>query len=365
MCLCVNFYVINSVTTDLCYWAAISHAVKDLTNQKTSLTCLVLGAGLGRLVTYCLDAANQCGIDMVTVHVVDANPAAVEFLKKSFENNSDHVIIHDPVTIYPLMGVTQLPVQLQEIHKSCDLVVSELLGCLGDDEFLPELTHAICRLFLTNDGVVVPDHWTIYCAPIQSHDTCDYLTMMSSLSSHDPQLQAVYTMSLPEDCVFLTELLPIHSNDRHCAALTEYKSTVKSSVTPYMARHHSHRSPNKQPVDQVSACKRRKPDNNQTCIIHGLIGYFVASLYKHMVSIDTRYTSHQRNAFHWESFYMPLRTPLVVTVGDQLEFEVSRQCREALNEEGDKKQLQLNYCWSVSTNGKSSDNHGNTIVMLQ
>ena len=325
-----------------------------------SLTCLVLGAGLGRLVTYCLDAANQCGIDMVTVHVVDANPAAVEFLKKSFENNRDHVIIHNPVAIYPLMGMAQLPVKLQEIHGSCDLVVSELLGCLGDDEFLPELTHAICHLFLTNDGVVIPDHWTIYCAPIQSHDTHDYITMMSS--SHDPQLHATYTMSLPEDCMFLAELLPIHTNDRYCAALTEYKSAVKSNVTPYMARHHHH-SLNKQPADQVSACKRRKPDDHQTCVIHGLIGYFVASLYKHMVSLDTRHTSHQRNAFHWESFYMPLRMPLVVSVGDQLEYEVSRQCREALNEEGDKKQLQLNYYWSVSSNGKSSDNHGNIIVL--
>ena len=154
--------------TDLCYWAAIYHAMRDLTNQKiSSLTCLVLGVGLGHLVTYCLDTASQCGVDMVTVHTVDAHPVAVEFLRKLFESNSDHVIIHDAVTVYPLMGVAQLPVGLQAIHSSRDLVVLELLGCLGDDEFLPELTHAICRLFLTLDGIVIPDHWTIYCFPIQ------------------------------------------------------------------------------------------------------------------------------------------------------------------------------------------------------
>lgn len=362
----LTFIPLIFLLIDLCYWAAISHAMRDLTNQKTSsLTCLVLGAGLGRLVTYCLDAANQCGIDMVTVHVVDANPVAVEFLKKSFESNSDRVIIHDPVTIYPLMGVAQLPVELQAIHSSCSLVVSELLGCLGDDEFLPELTHAICCLFLTDDGIVIPDHWTIYCAPIQSHDTYNYLTMTSSL--HDPQLQAMYTMSLPEDCVFLTELLPIHTNDWHCGAFTEYKSTVKSNVAPFMVRHchYSQKKKQQQLVDQVSACKRRKPDDDQTSVIHGLIGYFVASLYKHMVSLDTRHSSHQRNAFHWECFYMPLRTPLMVAVGDQLEFEVSRHCREALNERENGRQLELNYHWSVSANGKSSENHGNTIVLSQ
>lgn len=346
--------------TDLCYWAAVSHAVRDLTNQKSSsLTCLVLGAGLGRLVTYCLDAANHCGVTMVTVHVVDANPLAVEFLKKSFENNHDHVIVHDPVTIYPLMGVDQLPADLQAIHRSCDLVVSELLGCLGDDEFLPELTHAICQLFLTNDGIVIPDHWTIYCAPIQSHDTHDYL----AIRSHDPQLQATYTMSLPEDCVYLTDLLPVHSNDHHCGALTEYKSTVNSTVAPFMAKCcHSH---NQQLTDQISGCKRSKPDDNQTCLIHGLIGYFVASLYKHLVFLDTRHTSHRRNVFHWECFFMPLRMPLVVAVGDQVQFEVSRQCREVLSSEGEKQQLELNYYWTVSANGKVENNHGNAIVLSQ
>jgi len=353
-------YAINCIVIDLCYWAAISHAVRDLTNQKTSsLTCLVLGAGLGRLVTYCLDAANQCAAGVVKVHVIDANPLAVEFLRKSFECSSSHVVIHDPVTIYPLMSVTQLPVGLQAIHNSCDLVVSELLGCLCDDEFLPEITHAICRLFLTKDGIIIPDHWTIYCAPIQSHDTYDYLTMTSS-SSHDPQLQAMYTMSLPKDCVYLTELLPVHSNDRHCAAITEYKSAVNSSIAPFMLRHQFQKQ---QLMYKVATHKRRKPDDYQTFLIHGLIGYFVASLYKQLVILDTRHSSHKRNAFHWECFYMPLKMPLLVAAGDQLTFEVSRQCREVVSE-GDK-QLELNYCWSVTANGKSLDNHGNTIILSQ
>jgi len=160
---------------DLCYWAAVCHSVRDLVGVKpvdnVQLTCLVLGAGLGRLVTYCLDAANQCGVAMVTVHVIDANPMAVEFLRKTFKDKSDHVIVHDPLTVYPLMGVAELPADLQAIHRSCDLVVSELLGCFGDDEFLPELTNTIARLFLTLNGMVIPDHWTIYCAPIQSYDT--------------------------------------------------------------------------------------------------------------------------------------------------------------------------------------------------
>jgi len=59
---------------------------------------LVLGVGLSHLVTYCLDAASKCGVAMETVHIIDGNPMAVEFLRKTFKDKSDHVIVHDPLT---------------------------------------------------------------------------------------------------------------------------------------------------------------------------------------------------------------------------------------------------------------------------
>ena len=341
---------------DLCYWAAVCHAMRDLIGSKTTdanqLTCLVLGAGLGRLVTYCLDAANLCAISMVTVHVIDANSTAVEFLRETFKDNSKHVIVHDPLAVYPLMGVAELPAGLQAIHKSCDLVVSELLGCFGDDEFLPELTNTIVRLFLSADGMVIPDHWTIYCAPIQSHDTHDYLSNKPS-----PQLKSTYTMSLPKDCVFITTLLPIHSTDYHCPSLTEYTSSVDCLVSPYMVQC-CHTS--SQPIDKITGDKRR-PDEHQTYVIHGLIGYFVASLYKHKILVDSRHTSHERNVFHWECFYMPLKQSLLVAVGDQVRVEVSRQCRETCNEQD--KWLELNYNWHISANNVTKGNHGNIITL--
>jgi len=54
--------------------------VKPVDNGQ--LKCLVLGVGLGLLVTYCLDAANKCGVAMVTVHIIDANLMAVVISQK-------------------------------------------------------------------------------------------------------------------------------------------------------------------------------------------------------------------------------------------------------------------------------------------
>jgi len=162
-------------------------------------------------------------------------------------------------------------------------------------------------------------------------------------------------MSLPSDCVFITKLLPVYSDDYHCPSLTEYTTSATLSASPYMA-HCSHSSV--QPIDKISTSERRRPEEHQTYVIHGLIGYFVASLYKGRIFLDTRHTSHQRNVFHWECFYMPLKQPLLVATGD---LKVSRQCRE--ERKGQEKWLELNYDWQVSINNMTQSNHGNVIAL--
>lgn len=67
--------------------AAIERATKDILNSNhgtKTLKCLVLGPGLGRLVTFCVEAGKRSEVD-VSVHVLEANPVAVEFLRKSFD----------------------------------------------------------------------------------------------------------------------------------------------------------------------------------------------------------------------------------------------------------------------------------------
>jgi hypothetical protein len=48
---------------------------------------------------------------------------------------------------------------------------------------------------------------------------------------------------------------------------------------------------------------------NTTQTVHGLLGYFVATLYEDYV-IDTRHNSPTQNAFHWEAFLFPIQTDI-------------------------------------------------------
>ena len=56
---------------------------------------------------------------------------------------------------------------------------------------------------------------------------------------------------------------------------------------------------------------------------------------------------------------MPLK--LLVAIGDQVQVEVSRQCREECK--GQEKWLELNYDWQVSVNNVTQSNHDNVITL--
>ncbi|KAK3747775.1 hypothetical protein QZH41_008801, partial [Actinostola sp. cb2023] len=113
----------------LLYMAAIERATSDLSrsgnNNDTILKCFVLGPGLGRLVRFCIDSANQHGIP-VCVHVMEANPVAVDFLKKSFDKEiSDKIVVlYEPFILHPEMARSDLPQELQPHCGSFNLIVS-------------------------------------------------------------------------------------------------------------------------------------------------------------------------------------------------------------------------------------------------
>ncbi len=271
--------------------------------RKEPITCLVFGAGMGRLVQYCIDALYpHSSVVSCYVHVADANPLAVRCLKEYFSDyispGALTVVVHDAFTLFPGMNRYNLPCGLNEIYHKCDLIVSELLGCFGCDEFLPELTSTLCNLFLKCNGVCIPKNWSSYIAPIQSH------CLHNSLSNQ--KSQSMYTVGIPSDCVFLSEPRIIWKRScidyqtPHCDTPTG----VEFSLAPFMVRESGQTLTASQKNLQVNAAIG-------TYVVHGLIGYFTSCLYDD-IYIDTRHNAG-RNSFHWECFYMPLRHPMPFT----------------------------------------------------
>eukprot|EP00301_Raphidiophrys_heterophryoidea_P024790 c8158_g1_i2.p1 GENE.c8158_g1_i2~~c8158_g1_i2.p1 ORF type:complete len:226 (+),score=63.33 c8158_g1_i2:55-678(+) len=116
----------------LLYWAAIKCAMADIVTALTiendntkpqSVTCCVLGAGLGRLVSFILDAASDHNID-VTVLAIDANPIAVLFLTDLFEKRKEVKIFQ--TTILPHTQRHCLPSGLRPYVGNCHILVPSL-----------------------------------------------------------------------------------------------------------------------------------------------------------------------------------------------------------------------------------------------
>ena len=288
------------------------------------ITCLVFGAGLGRLVQYCIDAVSSHESSKAEIHAVDANPTATNCLKSYFSdydsNGSVSVVIHDSFTLFPGMQGEDLPLSLRKLRRKCDLIVSELLGCFGCDEFLPELTSTLCNLFLVSDGVCIPKDWRSYIVPVQSYKLYNSLILHSS--------SATYTSGVPEDCVFMCPPQLLWEGSCY-----DYKTPqcsregVKFPFSPFMVKE-SHCPKTLNHYDLLQSSVNSSYSAEYT--VHGIIGYFTSNLYDN-VCIDTQHCNG-RNSFHWECFYMPLKEPLLLpphkTMADKyvLSASVKRVC---------------------------------------
>lgn len=286
----------------LMYWGAIHAAVLELaasTPAPAPLQAVVVGPGLGRLARYVLDAANDADLE-VKLLLLEANPLCVEQLGHTIADD-DRVMLrqcrlHPCHTFADIAALVDLP---PEFAGGCQIAVSELLGCWGDNEFLPELATAINRIFLGPGGVAIPCAWSNYLAPISAPALHEYLQR-----THRPQ-EATYVTGVGSDAVVLAE----------AKVAWTARCDSREDITPLGCR-------DLQFEVTADAVRRAVAASSEVCRVsttearvHGLLGYFTADLYNGLYVIDTRHSSPGFNAFHWEAFFFPIPEPLVVQSG--------------------------------------------------
>jgi protein arginine N-methyltransferase 5 len=301
------------------YWAAIHMAFQAMVesshhsqDRRGFVQCIVVGPGLGRLIRFCLDAARKTQTTVI-IHAVEANPLAVEFLKKEYEANCDSVTIHGPLVLHPFFRESDLPDSLSCLCHRFDFAVSELLGSFGDDEFLPEITAAIQHLFLKpSDSIMIPRTWTTYVAPIHSPRTREFFVKAKK------PLDACYVMGLPQDCIILAQEGEMWSGNCSQPPQAEF-----SGYHQFNINHSSLICP---------PCNKLKQNHGKEItelFVHGFIGYFTSELWPGIM-IDTRHTSSFRNCFHWEAYYFPLKEPLCLSIPTHetksVNFYLKRKC---------------------------------------
>lgn len=262
------------------YELAIYRALKDRTSDDIAFI-MVVGAGRGPLVDCSLRAAAQAN-RKVKVLAVEKNPNAFITLqyKKSLE-------WQDQVELYFGDMRHFEPIEL------ADILVSELLGSFGDNELSPECLDGIQRC-LKPGGISIPCDYSSYLAPLSSTKLFNNIQSYQDESKfHSPYVvmfQSVFRLTDPQ-YVWKFE----HPN-----------SEVKNNSNLHNCRH-----------------TKLKFDIPLDGIVHGLAGYFEATLYKD-VKLSINPSTHSPGMFSWFPLFFPIKNPLTVRKGEVLNINIWR-----------------------------------------
>ena len=127
------------------------------------ITVAVVGAGRGPLVQRVLQASAVSGV-AVECWALEKNPSAFVYLQK--RNKTDwmgkvHLVHSD-------MRTWQGPVDFEGRPQPVNILVSELLGSLADNELSPECLDGVQHLLHPTHGVSIPSNYTAFATPVSA-----------------------------------------------------------------------------------------------------------------------------------------------------------------------------------------------------
>ena len=279
----------------LCYEEAVFNCLKDRVSDvdaaggKTTVL-MVVGAGRGPLVRASLRASERSGRPL-RVYAVEKNPNAVITLQSLVEAEgwSD------------LVTVISSDMRSVDPPEPADVLVSELLGSFGDNELSPECLDGAQR-FLKPGGVSIPQAYTSYLAPV----TCAKLWNDAKAYGDLAHMETPYVVKL-----------------HRCALIAD-------PAEVFTFEH-----PNEDKVidnSRYAKLRWRRDRTNHAATMHGFAGYFDAKLYSgpagdvHCSIYPPTHTMGPSGEpmFSWFPIYFPLRYPVYVPAGCDVEAHVWR-----------------------------------------
>ncbi|PKI84260.1 type II protein arginine methyltransferase [Malassezia vespertilionis] len=291
------------------YEEAIYQALVDRASLGTTTQIWVVGAGHGMLVARSLAAAERAS-RAVHVTALEKNPGACIGLQdRQLIEWGDQVTVvqGDMRTLPPPSGSAR-----------ADIVLSELLGSLGDNELAPECLDGAMR-FLKPNGISIPSAYTAHIAPITAPKL--YAKLHNATQAAQPHAQPGVGMGelsarkgFDTPYVVLLQSSNLLSSTQKDAALPriqpcwrfEHGPLEDSGLVcapnglPCTDGHNMRTSVNTFFVSHAGVC-------------HGLVGYFEAQLYKDItlstVPDDARKTP---DMVSWFPTFFPFREPLYV-----------------------------------------------------
>ncbi|XP_067002260.2 protein arginine N-methyltransferase 5 [Anabrus simplex] len=267
-------------------YTALLDRVRYEEKDTKSQIVMVVGAGRGPLVRAALNAANKAD-RQIKVYAVEKNPNAVVTLQAQQEE-----IWGSQVT------VVSCDMRDWKPPEKADILVSELLGSFGDNELSPECLDG-AQSFLKEDGISIPYSYTSYLCPVQSSKLYNEVRLCKERDKHP-----LYHYENP---------YVVHLQNKFQLAPTQ----------PLFTFHH----PNKSEVLDNTRYERLTFQITQNCVLHGFSGYFDTILYKN-ITLSIVPETHSKGMFSWFPIFFPIREPVQLKAGCDLEVHFWRLCNK-------------------------------------
>ncbi|KAJ3175875.1 hypothetical protein HDU87_005703 [Geranomyces variabilis] len=274
------------------YERAVYRALMDRPDTAVETVLMVVGAGRGPLVQRALQAAENAK-RRVKLYAVEKNPNAIVTLRarKQSEWGESVKVVHCDMRFWTA-------------PEKCDILISELLGSFGDNELSPECLDGAQR-FLKDDGISIPESYTAFIAPMSSTKLHGEVTSYKDLEHVETpyvvKFRAVHELADPQPVWTFT-----HPDRRVGGVVGIDLGSPNFNIhnTRYAARTF------------VTATDS---------LMHGVAGYFEATLYKDvMISIHPK--THSPGMFSWFPIFFPLKTPLHLPANSSVTIHFWRLC---------------------------------------
>lgn len=347
------------------YECAVKTALEDFHHNKWvdgQVIVAVVGAGRGPLVQRVLQASAATGIE-VDCLALEKNPSAFVHLQKrnQFEWGGRVTLIQSDMRSW--VG----PMDANGQKQAIDILVSELLGSLGDNELSPECLDGVQHLLHPTNGISIPSSYSAFATPVSAPElwrSIKFRTLQGQDNSkHDP-LMLPYVSWLHAADYSSTE-----QAQNRCNGSSDLQEQDKhhDEPGPIVKKLWDFQHPSPQEHLQTDTAKMNNHNERSahhtfqvahrgTC--HGIAGYFDAVLYDRR-SLDT--TVADRNdpdstfdrpadqpwphnpakpvistnpltmptespdMISWFPLFFPLKTPLYVPDGGEISISIWRK----------------------------------------
>lgn len=250
-----------------------------------------IGTGTGILAQWALEAGAK------KVYGIDVNKKILELAKKRIEKAN----LSDKFT-----PINKISYEV-ELPEKVDVVLSEILGNLGDNEDMTPILNDAKKRFLLSGGVFMPKEIKTYLVPISS--------------------QAIHTQIIEKKCRSISVKYGLADLLNKLGIKNQFDIYYDAiiPISSYLAKPALAKSFHFDGADEAIYQTEIRYEIEKAGVLTGIKGYFIANLSANIsLDISGDDIAKRKTSDCWKHCYMPIEKPISVQPHDIFQLNFSR-----------------------------------------